>query len=112
MMKIIKKYLTNFISLDINEIIKQSTKILFVYTFITLVLFIIYKIINLRTFDAFNLSLTVISSGGFLIVNNISEILQSNFQIYIFSLSMLISFFGILLPYNILFLKKRFISIY
>ena len=53
------------------------------------------------------LSLTVISSGGFLIVNNISEILQSNFQIYIFSLSMLISFFGILLPYNILFLKKK-----
>ena len=53
------------------------------------------------------LSLTVISSGGFLIVNNISEIFQSNFQIYIFSLSMLISFFGIFLPYNILFLKKK-----
>ena len=30
-----KKILTNFISLDINEIIKQSTKILFVYTSIT-----------------------------------------------------------------------------
>ncbi len=102
-----KKILTNFISLDISEIIKQSTKILFVYTIITFFLFLIYKIISLRSFDAFNLSLTVISSGGFLIVNDISEILQSNFQIYIFSLSMLISFFGILLPYNILFLKKK-----
>ena len=102
-----KKILTNFISLDVDEIIKQSTKIVFVYTFITLVLFIIYKLINLRTFDSFNLSLTVISSGGFLIVNNISEILQSNFQIYVFSLSMLISFFGILLPYNVLFLRKK-----
>ena len=51
--------------------------------------------------------MTVISSGGFLIVNNISEVLQSNFQIYIFSISMLVSFFGILLPYNILFLKKK-----
>ena len=102
-----KKILTNFISLDINEIIKQSIKIILVYSFITFGLFIIYKIINLRSFDAFNLSLTIISSGGFLIVNNISEILQSNFQIYIFSLSMLISFFGILLPYNILFLKKK-----
>ena len=60
-----KKILTNFISLDINEIIKQSIKIIFVYTFITLCLFLIYKLINLRTFDAFNLSLTVISSGGF-----------------------------------------------
>ena len=102
-----KKILTNFISLDITETIKQSTKILLVYTFLTLALFTIYKIINLRFFDAFNLALTVISSGGFLIVNNINEILQSNFQIYIFSLSMLISFFGILLPYNILFLKKK-----
>ena len=34
-----KKILTNFISLDINEIIKQSTKILFVYTSITLFYF-------------------------------------------------------------------------
>ncbi len=102
-----KKILTNFISLDIDEIIKQSIKIALVYTTITLFLFIIYKVINLRSFDAFNLSLTVISSGGFLIVNDISEILQSNYQIYIFSLSMLISFFGIFLPYNVFFLKKK-----
>ena len=102
-----KKILTNFISLDIYETIKQSAKIVLVYTSITFVLFLIYKVINLRSFDAFNLSLTIISSGGFLIVNDINEIIQSNFQIYIFSLSMLISFFGILLPYNILFLKKK-----
>ena len=107
-----KKILTNFISLDINEIIKQSTKILLVYTTITFILFLIYKIINLRAFDAYNLSLTVISSGGFLIVNNISEILQSNFQIYLFSFSMLISFFGIFLPYNILMLKKKDTSVF
>ena len=102
-----KKILTNFISLDVDEIVKQSSKILIVYTIITLVLFLLYKIINLRSFDAFNLSLSVISSGGFLIVNDIGEILQTNLQIYIFSISMLISFFGILLPYNILFLKKK-----
>ena len=57
-----KKILTNFISLDINETIKQSIKILFVYISITFVLFLIYKIINLRSFDAFNLSLTLILS--------------------------------------------------
>ena len=107
-----KKILTNFISLDLDEILKQSLKILFVYTIITLVLFLIYKIINLRSYDAYNLALTVISSGGFLIVNNITEILQNNFQIYIFSLSMLISFFSILLPYNILFLKKKELNVF
>ena len=64
------------------------------------------------TFDAFNLSLSVISSGGFLIVNNLNELIQTNFQIYIFSFSMLISFFGILLPYNILFLKKKDLSVF
>ncbi len=107
-----KKILTNFISLDVNEIVKQSTKMLFVYTSITLILFVIYKIINLRSFDAFNLSLSVVSSGGFLVVNDINEILQSNFQIYIFALSMLFSFFGILLPYNILFLKKKELTVF
>ena len=107
-----KKILTNFISLDIIETIKQSTKILLVYMSITLVLFLIYKIISLRSFDAFNLSLSVISSGGFLIVNNLNELIQTNFQIYIFSFSMLISFFGILLPYNILFLKKKDLSVF
>ena len=107
-----KKILTNFISLDIIETIKQSAKILLVYTSITLVLFFIYKIISLRSFDAFNLSLSVISSGGFLIVNNLNELIQTNFQIYIFSFSMLISFFGILLPYNILFLKKKDLSVF
>ncbi len=107
-----KKILTNFISLDVNEIIKQAIKILLIYTFITLLLFLIYKMISLRSFDAFNLALTVISSGGFLIVNNIGEIIQTNFQIYIFSISMLISFFGIFLPYNILFLKKKELSVF
>ncbi len=102
-----KKILTTFISLDISEIIKQSAKILFLYTSITFFLFIIYKFINIRNFDAFNLALTIISSGGFLTVNNISEYFVSNFQIYIFSISMLVSFFGIFLPYNILFLKKK-----
>ena len=102
-----KKILTNFISLNLGEIVKQSIKILLVYTIITFFIFIIYNIINLRAFDAFNLSLTVISSGGFLIVNDLNEIFQSNFQIYVFSLTMLISFFGILLPYNILFVKKK-----
>ena len=107
-----KKILTNFISLDVNETIKQAIKILLIYTSITFFLFLIYKIINLRSFDAFNLSLTVISSGGFLIKNNIAEIIQTNFQIYIFSLSMLISFFGIFLPYNIFFLKKKELSVF
>ncbi len=107
-----KKILTNFISLDVNEIIKQAIKILLIYTFITLLLFLIYRMISLRSFDAFNLALTVISSGGFLIVNNIGEIIQTNFQIYIFSISMLISFFGIFLPYNILFLKKKELSVF
>ena len=102
-----KKILTNFISLNLGEIVKQSIKILLVYTIITFFIFIIYNIINLRAFDAFNLSLTVISSGGFLIVNDLNEIFQSNFQVYVFSLTMLISFFGILLPYNILFVKKK-----
>ena len=70
----LKKSLTNFISFNYSETFKQSFKILFLYVGITLLLFISLKLINLRTFDSFNLAMTIISSGGFLPVNDISSV--------------------------------------
>ena len=59
----LKKSLTDYLSFDSSEIFKQSFKIIIVYTVLTLFIFIILKLINLRTFDAFNFSLTIISSN-------------------------------------------------
>ncbi len=103
----LKKSLTNFITFDTSETLKQSFKILILYIILTFFIFIVLKIFNFRDFDSFNLSMTLISSGGFLPFNNLSIVLNSNAKQVIFSLLMLISFFSIFLTYNVIFLKNR-----
>jgi hypothetical protein len=51
--------------------------------------------------------MTIISSGGFLPVNELSSILVNDFQVIIFSLLMLISFFSIFFTYNLIFLRNK-----
>ena len=102
-----KKSLTNFISFNKAETLKQSLKIFFLYSSITLGIFIILNIFEIRAFNSLNLAMTVISSGGFLPSNNLSNILINNTQIIITSLLMLTSFFSIFLIYNLIFTKNH-----
>ena len=102
-----KKSLTNFISFSKAETLKQSFKIFLLYSIITFSIFIILNLLNIRAFNSFNLAMSIISSGGFLPTNSLSNILLSNFQITIFSLLMLTSFFSIFLSYNLIFIKNR-----
>ena len=102
-----KKSLTNFISFNKAETLKQSLKIFILYSLITLSIFIILNIFNIRTFNSLNLAMTIISSGGFLPTNSLSSIIISNSQIIVFSLLMLTSFFSIFLSYNLIFFKNR-----
>jgi len=103
----LKKSLTNFLTFNTSEILKQLFKILILYTFLTFFIFIVLKLINIRTFDSFNISMTIISSGGFLPVNDIDKILNTNLKEIIFSLLLLLSFFSLFLTYNLIFLKKK-----
>ena len=102
-----KKSLTNFISFNKAETLKQSFKIFSLYSIITLSIFLILNLLNIRVFNSLNLAMTVISSGGFLPADNLSNILLNNTQIIIFSLLMLSSFFSIFLSYNLIFIKNR-----
>ena len=102
-----KKSLTNFISFNKAETLKQSLKIFLLYSSITLGIFIILNIFEIRMFNSLNLAMTVISSGGFLPSNNLSNILINNSQIIITSLLMLTSFFSIFLVYNLIFTKNH-----
>ena len=102
-----KKSLTNFISFNKAETLKQSLKILFLYSLITLGIFIILNIFEVRLFNSLNISMTIVSSGGFLPSNNLSNILINNSQIVITSLLMLSSFFSIFLSYNLVFTKNH-----
>ena len=102
-----KKSLTNFISFNKAEILKQSMKIFLLYSLITLGIFIILNLFNIRLFNSLNLAMTIVSSGGFLPTNNLSNILINNSQIIITSLLMLTSFFSIFLVYNLVFTKNH-----
>ncbi len=103
----LKKSLTNFITFDTSETLKQSVKILILYLTLTFFIFVILKFFDFRTFDSFNLSMSLISSGGFLPFNNLSLVLNTNVKEVIFSLLMLVSFFSIFLSYNLIFSKNR-----
>jgi len=108
----LKKSLTNFISFNYSETFKQSFKIFILYTVLTFFLFIFLKLINLRTFDSFNIAMTIISSGGFLPVNDIGSIVNSDFKEIIFSFLMLFSYFSLFLIYNIFFLKEKSLNFF
>ena len=108
----LKKSLTNFLSFNLSETLKQSSKILILYTLLTFGIFVILNILDFRIFDSFNLSMTLISSGGFLPVNNLSSIVNTNAKEIAFALLMLVSFFSIFLSYNLFFVKNRNISFF
>ena len=108
----LKKSLTNFLSFNVSETLKQSSKILILYILLTFAIFVILNILDFRIFDSFNLSMTLISSGGFLPVNNLSGIVNTNIKEIAFALLMLVSFFSIFLSYNLFFVKNRNISFF
>ena len=103
----LKKTLTNFLSFNSSEIFKQFFKILVFYIFLTFIIFIIYNIFEIRSFNSLNLALTVVSSGGFLPSNNLASILNSEIKTIMFSLTLLVSFFGLFFSYNIFVIRNK-----
>ena len=102
-----KKSLTNFLSFNKSETFKQALKIFLFYSLITISIFIILSFFDIRLFNSLNLAMTLISSGGFLPSNNLSNILINNSQIIITSILLLSSFFSIFLIYNLIFTKNH-----
>ncbi len=106
----LKKTFTDLFLFNNSEILKQLIKILTLYLFLTLLIFLLLKFSGFRYLDSFNLAFTIISSGGFLPTNNLDSILTSNFKQIILSCSMLLSFFSLFLIYNFIFLKNKKIN--
>jgi len=102
-----KKSLTNFLSFNKSETLKQALKIFLFYSLITISIFIILSLFDIRLFNSLNLAMTIISSGGFLPSNNLSNILIDNSQVIIISILLLSSFFSIFLIYNLIFTKNH-----
>ena len=106
----LKKSVTNYISFNSSEIFKQSLKIIILYAALTFIIFILFKLISFRTFDAYNFSLTIISSGGFLSVNNFDNLFLTDLSKIILSITILFSYFSLFFSYNLFFLRKKNIN--
>ena len=107
-----KKTLTNFISFDSSEVLKQALKIFLLYSAMTLVIFIILNFFSIRSFNSLNLAFTLISSGGFLPVNDLTNIIKTNAQTIVLSILMLTSFFSIFFIYNLIFINKKNVNFF
>ena len=106
----LKRSLTNYISLNSSEIFKQFFKIIIIYISMTILIFIMLKLVNLRSYDAYNYSLTIISSGGFLPNNNFDITFSSDLSKFILSVTMLFSFFSLFFIFNLIFFKRKNIN--
>ena len=107
-----KKTLTNYISFNSSEVLKQGIKIFLLYSGLTLLIFLILNLFSIRVFDSLNLALTLVSSGGFLPANNLSNIIKENSEKIILSFLMLTSFFSIFFIYNLVFSKNKNINFF
>ncbi len=83
-----------------------STRIFFIYLTLTILIFVIFLLSGIRLFDGLNLTMTVISSGGFLPTESLDNIIKTNYQSVSLSLGFLISILNFYLLYN-LFLKRE-----
>ena len=106
----LKRSLTNYISLNSSEIFKQIFKIILIYLSMTILIFIMLKLVNLRSYDAYNYSLSIISSGGFLPNNNFDTTFNTDISKITLSISMLFSFFSLFFIFNLIFFKKKNIN--
>jgi trk system potassium uptake protein len=86
-----------------QENIKNNVfKIFIYYSILSFSIFLLFNISGIRLFNSLNISMTLISGGGFLPTNSLNNIISSNFQKIIFIISLLIAMLNFYLIFNIL----------
>ena len=89
-----------------EEKIKNNIlKIFIYYSILSFGIFLLLYITGIRLFNSLNISMTLISGGGFLPTNSLTNIISSNFQKIVFIISLLLSMFNFYIVFNI-FNKK------
>ena len=68
----------------------------------TIFVIFLYSLIDIRLFDAFNLAFTTISSGGFMPTDNLSDIIVTNLQIFVLSITLLFPIFNFFLLHDVI----------
>ena len=76
-------------------------KISSIYFFSTIFVIFLYTLIDVRLLDSFNLAFTTISSGGFIPTVNLSNIIDTKLQTFIFSITLLFPIFNFFLIHDV-----------
>ena len=93
-----------------EENIKNNIlKVFMIYIFLSFLILTLLKFSGVRLFNSLNLSMTLISNGGFLPSDTLKDIINTNFQKIIVSLSLLISILNLFFLFNI-FNKRSFLQ--
>ena len=77
-------------------------KIFLIYFFSTVFVIFLYSLIDVRLLDAFNLAFTTISSGGFISTDNLSNIIETNLQVFVLSITLLFPIFNFFLIHDVI----------
>jgi len=81
------------------------SKIFILYSVLSFIIFLLLNISEVRMFNSLNLSMSLISAGGFIPTDSLEKIIRSNSQKLVFIFSLLISMLNFYLILNI-FQKK------
>ena len=83
-------------------------RVLLIYFFSTIFVIFIYSLLNIRLLDSFNLAFTIISSGGFLPTESLSNITTNNLQVLVLSFTLLFPIFNFYLLFKIFTKQFKF----
>jgi len=84
-----------------NNIKSLVIKIFLIYVCLSVLIFFLLNISQIRLFNSLNLTMTLISNGGFLPTNLLSQIIQTNSQKIVFILSLIITMINFFFIVNI-----------
>ncbi len=92
-----------------NNIKDNLLRIFIIYSLLSIVILSLLNLSGVRLFNSLNLSMTLVSGGGFLPTENLNKIISTNFQKIIMIFSLILSLLNFYLVFN-LFNKNTLIK--
>ena len=89
------------------NLISVSNRIFFIYIFSSLIILATFLLSGMRIFDGLNLTMTVISSGGFIPTNSLDQIIVNNTQEITLCFAFLVSILNFYLFYNLILAREN-----
>ncbi len=84
------------------NLLPVANRIFVIYLFLSFIIFFLFFISGVRLFDSLNLTMTIVSSGGFLPTDSLNQIITNNFQSIILCLSFMLTILNFYLFYNLI----------